>query len=659
MSGVIALFHRDGQPVDPAMAWAMLEAAPHRGPDGMRVACFGRAALGQAKLAITPEEIDECQPLTSARSGCTIVADVRLDNRDELFRRLRAPAPSGISDADLLLRLHEEFGEEMLPWLLGDFAFAIWDPRRQRLLCARDTAGQRDLYYRLDHRTFAAASEIQQLLQDPAVPVEPCEEHIRNFLTPFNMSRNARQSRLTFYEGILALEAGHTLVVDRDGVRVRRFWELRPPAEIRYRRADDYAEHFRTLLFEAVRARLRSAYPAGALMSGGLDSSSIVCTTQELFKAGAVEDRGFTSFTTTYEGLSCDERPFVEEIAAKYGFAARFVPPAEFAGRLQPEPHGFIEAPPSGPTTAVRRICAAAAALGVRVLLTGEVADSVIGGTPLVLDQLVRRGQPREFGAYWRACRRLSPDSPKRLAAFALAAPLLPLRLQRSLSIAFCRRLAARTSDTLLPSWIPQPLRIDLERRSMAMNLDTERARQFSNPVRHEMQNALWPPETVLNATPWPIEVARPFADRRLHEFMLAIPPELDFDARAEGSLYAGQKQVLRWAMRGVLPESVRTRTVKTLFDDARTSEVAQQWAVLHAMFGPGARPRIAERGYVERDGFWEELQLLHDAPYSKLHNYALQLCGVESLLLAIDAPRPASVRLTAVHEPSRSLVMV
>src|SRR5207248_2685690 len=120
----------------------------------------------------------------SPRTGCALIADARLDNRDVLLARLPDRPSPRASDAELILCAYEAWGLDAPARLLGDFAFVIWDPRRKRLLCARDSSGQRTLYYRIDRRTFAAASELHQLLQDPSVPVAPDEERIRDFLVP-------------------------------------------------------------------------------------------------------------------------------------------------------------------------------------------------------------------------------------------------------------------------------------------------------------------------------------------------------------------------------------------------------------------------------------------------------------------------------------------
>ena len=188
------------------------------------------------------------------------------------WRRLPEPPPATASDGALILRAYEAWGLDAPRRLIGDFAFLIWDPRHRRLVRARDNSGQRTLFYRVDGRSFAAASEIHPLLQDPAVPLAPNEERIRDFLVPLNMMRNEKERPDTFYAGISSLMPGHFLVLDQAGLRLRRYWELGHVPEIRYKDDAEYAEHFLDVFRMVVGARLRTSRPLGAMLSGGLDS---------------------------------------------------------------------------------------------------------------------------------------------------------------------------------------------------------------------------------------------------------------------------------------------------------------------------------------------------------------------------------------------------
>ena len=512
VSGLVALFGRDGRPASRAAVDLMLDAAQYRGPDGVGRWVSGPVGLGHARMAVTPEDELERQPLVSPRTGCVLVSDARLDNRADLLARFPSVSPLGRSDAELMLLAYETWGVDAASHLLGDFAFVVWDPRERRLVCARDTSGQRSLFYRYrsDEHLFAAASEIQQLFQDPAVAVVPNEERIRDFLTPINMFRNEKDQTATFFEGIRSLAAGHVLVVDGSGVAVRRYWDFSPPAEIRYRTRNEYADHYRDLLFEVVRSRLRSSRPVGVLLSGGLDSSSVACTAQEIYRAGQAENRGFVAFSFAFDGLECDEQGYVEDIRAKYGFDLRLVRLGEFAGRLQTQPRGFLEAPNQGIAEGRDAVFGEASDAGVRVLLTGDLADGCVGGSWHSFDSLLRHGRARDLWRHLRAYRRLADEPLRTTLALGVVGPLLPLGLQKRLGAFHVRRSIERNRDVMMPGWMPEPFRQEMVDRDLRLALDAERGRRFSSPSREHEYRLLYPPEVARHPVPWALEILAP-----------------------------------------------------------------------------------------------------------------------------------------------------
>jgi asparagine synthase (glutamine-hydrolysing) len=658
MSGLAALLHRDGRPVDLGLVRAMLEAVPYRGPDGMGVWRDGPLGLGHAKLAVTPEDALDHQPLVSPRTGCVLICDARLDNRADVLARLPESLAPGASDAELILRCYETWQLGALPRLLGDFAFVLWDPRKERLLCARDTSGQRSLFYRIDQRTFAAASEIHQLLQDPEVAVAPNEERIRDFLVPLNMFQNEKQVGATFFKGIQALPAGHALTVEPQGTRVWQYWELAPPPELRYRADEDYAQHFRALFFEIVRPRLRTAGPLGALLSGGLDSTSVVSAAHELYRSDGQGDRGFTSFSVLFEGMECDEREFIQDVQDKYGFTARTIPCGDFGGRVELVPQGFQESPNMGLRQGRDALFGAASRAGVRALLTGDIADACIGGSPLVFDSLLRHGHLRALRAQLQAYRQVSDERWRTIVALYCLVPLLPRSIQRWVRSMRLRRAFQRLRPRLLPSWMTDAARADLSQRHLELSLQTERDVRFASPARALSQVMLYPPAIARHPVPWPVELWQPFADRRLHEFLLAIPPEQLFAPHPDtDEFYAGSKRLLRSAMRGILPESVRTRTAKTYFGDTIEHEIVRQWPSFEAVFGPTApRSEIAEFGLVDRDQFWSRLEAARSGTTGNDAVYLLQLAGLETWLRTLRLPRPQLVTVpTPANLPGRN----
>lgn len=644
MSGLALVYHRNGRAADRAEICAMLQAVPYRGPDGMQAQLFGAAALGYARMIVTPEEVDEVQPVVSPRTGCAIVADVRLDNRGDLLRSLPSSPRSESTDAELILLAYEAWGTEAPARLLGDFAFLIWDPRDRRVVAARDVSGQCPLFYRSDGDSFAAASEIHQLLQDPDAAPLANPHAVFEQLVPLHVYASPRERAETFYQGIHALLPGHALVADRNGVVVRKYWEFHPP-EIRYRTDGDYAAHFRELFFEAVRARLRSARPTAALLSGGLDSSSIVCTAQELYRSGAASDRGFFTLSVLFGDLECDETRLIRDVETKYGVDARYIPNEQISFGAPREPVGFEESPQIGGAPAGISLCAAAIAGGARVILTGDIADACVGGTRQVFDSLLRQGKLSEL---WKQLRAYCPMSPKPLLRTLLlecAAPLLPLPIQSWLAAGAVRRATTGSLHRLLPGWMPEPLRRQLAERHLELAVKQEQERRFSNPARETEYRRLFPQSLQRSPAGWPLQFSRPYGDRRLHDFLFGIPPEQKFqpDPRTD-EFYAGSKRIVRQGLVGVLPESIRTRMSKTVFTSAISADFARQWPQVERSFGPGSRSLVADSGYIEPGPFWARLQAIRDGAPAPDLIYVLLAIALETWLRSLQLPWPRSV---------------
>jgi asparagine synthase (glutamine-hydrolysing) len=645
VSGLAALLRRDGAPVDINAVQLMLDAAQHRGPDGSRLWSSVRVGLGHAKLAVTPEDERESQPLVSPRTGCVVVADVRLDNRAELLASLGGGLGPGPGDAEILLQAYDAWGIDAAKRLLGDFAFVIWDPRHERLVCARDTSGQRSLYYRMDERMFAAASEIQQLLQDPEFPVEPNDDRIREALAPINMVRNEQQTMATFYRGVWSVLPGHLLVVERGSIRRFPYWQFEPK-ELRYKKDEEYAEHYKDLLFEVLRSRLRGARKVGVLLSGGLDSSSILCVGEEIARSSRATTPELVGFTSVFPDLDCDERPYVEEIRAKYGVDVRYIPSGRFGGRLDPEPRGFLERPNMGVAEMREAMFTAVSDAGVRSVLSGDVADSFVGGSRLIFDALLRRGSVAAFLRYVQSYRRLSADSLRKIVVLYSLVPLLPISLQRRVMSANVRRLWRSQGKLIVPRWMPEGLREELSQLHLRFSLEAEARRRFTSPAREGEFRLLYDsPELAWQAVGWPIELGRPFADRRLHEFLLAVPPERKIGSLDQG-WYSAKKRLPREAMRGILPERIRTRTAPTEFGSGLRAEIESQWPNYERVFGPGGSPEVAARGYVIRSAIWARLQEVRmGAPAPDLA-YLMHVTGLETWLRALRLPRPQGVRI-------------
>ena len=158
MSGIVAVYYLDGRPADRGSVSAMLDAAAYRGPDGLNSWIDGPVALGHAMLRTTPEAMGESQPLVDEQAGLALTMDGRVDNRDELKDLLERQGlrPVGNTDAEIVLRAYQCWGEESPAKILGDFAFALWDGRKRQLFCARDFASVQPFFYYCDGRVSSA-----------------------------------------------------------------------------------------------------------------------------------------------------------------------------------------------------------------------------------------------------------------------------------------------------------------------------------------------------------------------------------------------------------------------------------------------------------------------------------------------------------------------
>lgn len=638
MSGLAAIFHRDGRPVEQGSIQAMLQAVPHRGADGYNLSLFGPVGLGHAKLIVTAEDENEQQPLLGRGSQCALIADARLDNRLELLAALPATHPDA-SDAELILRAYETWGLDSPSHLLGDFAFVIWDSRRERLICARDSSGQRTLHYRLDHRVFIVASEIHQLFQDPSVPIDPNEQRVLQFLVPSTVMNNHRESHATYFQGIYALPAGEILVVDAKAEQRHRYWDLLSGREIRCGSDYDYSGHFVNILGEALRCRLRSSRPVGAMLSGGLDSSSLVCLAQHIYQLNLAEKHGFKAFSLLYDGLDCDERPFIEDIRSKYGLDTRYLSMVGLGRDFDPEPNGFLSMP-TMPVTSFDVVLGAASQEDVRVLLTGLFADNCFPWTWLFFSSLLRRGRVMEFWRYFRRYRFQSGERLRKIILLYCLVPLLPIELQKAVRVAFARRDFNRDRAELTPDWMPDQLRSKLVRRHWSHVVEAEQSRRFADDPRELMYRYLYPPEIAPVSLAHPVQLVHPFADRRVHEFMLSIPPEQIFEPHPfTGDYYAGHKAILRRGMGGILPESIRLRTQKTLFTSYVFRQTEKQWPDYVATFGPNGRSEIAVRGYVDAEKFWQRLQRLRAGEFFPDGMFVNRLLNLETWLRTFRLP--------------------
>ena len=557
MSGIAGLWRLDGRRADGAELDRMLEPLARRGPDGSGGWLDGAVGLGHRMLHVTPESLHEKLPVVDQAGELALTADVRLDNREELLEALHVPERVGepVGDAELLLRAWRTWGEACPAHLLGDFAFAVWDGRCGMLFCARDPTGVKPFYYHHGPRLFAFASEVKALLALPDIPRRIDELQVGRYLMPGRADRTA-----TFYASVRRLPAGHRLSVTLDGAAPTAYWALDPTREAPAASDTEHADAFRTVFTDAVRRRLRSVFPVGAALSGGLDSSSVVVVARSL-ASGPLATYSAV-FPTVPE---CDERAYIEAVVAGGGLE----PHAVRGDALDPLAD-LEEAPRHAHETfhppgyyMHDALYTAARADGVRAFLEGTGGDLVVSHGIGHLHDLARHGRWLALLGIARQLARAHGQPTARVLR-AVAGAIAPEAARRVWRAARRRR---PSGESLVRADLAR--RVDAERRALAAAveeaprpggapLDGARRHQWEHLVSHGFADVVEGLEAA--AADAALELRDPFLDRRVVELCLALPV-------AQKIRGGTTRVVLRHAIGPLLPREVRERLGKAPLD--------------------------------------------------------------------------------------------
>ncbi|MFB9979074.1 lasso peptide isopeptide bond-forming cyclase [Mesorhizobium kowhaii] len=569
MSGVAGILLRQGHASAvrgnaPAVAAAdiqqMLARMRHRGPDGNAWWLDTSIALGHAWLNTTDEAGPG--PLTMADGKLAITADCRLDNRDELLARLGIRDRS-VADATLMMRAYLRWGEACPMHLQGDFAFAIWDAERQLLFCARDHFGVKPFYYHAADRRFAFASEIGPILGVDGVGRRVCEHQISGFLAGLPDDPQA-----TPYSDIFSLPARHSLTVTGQQVVLRRYWQIEPSARPM---RSDAPEEFAHLFSQSVRNRMRGTSAVGAMLSGGLDSSSIACVAG--LQNAAERKPRLPTFSLIFEkGSSMDERPFIDAVLDQQKVDGTLIPVGNYAPfaefeRVLEEQEGTFLAPG---LTLTRGIYRTAGAKGIKVLLDGHGGDEVVSQGHGHLHELANAGRWMDL---WREIRSASDtygDSTLGLyfQFLTLYGPAWRIAKLRHMANRVLNRIRKPAQAPRGRSW-RDLINPDLARRTELVDRFHRAGYmppgvQASDALSHRwiLSNGYVPHAfEVLDkaAANFGVEPRYPFWDKPLVEFCLGLPGE-------EKLSHGFGRYVLRRAMEGVLPAAVQWRRDKIDF---------------------------------------------------------------------------------------------
>ncbi len=620
MSGIAGLFNLDGRPVDRDQLARMSEALAHRGPDGSGAWISGPVGLAHRMLHTTPEALLETQPLQDEDGKLCLVLDGRIDNREELRAALEAQGLRlrDATDAELVLRSYQAWGEECGSRMIGDFAFALWDQRQRRLVCVRDALGARPLFYRFDGRTLSFASEMRALFSDSSFSRRPNLRVLGMFLTPTFTEREE-----TLYQDVLRLPLAHVLVAGEKGVAKRQYWDVDAARTIRYASDGEYAEHFRHLFLEVVRRQMRSHGPVTATLSGGLDSSSIVCAAGHLLREGRVAGTGFETFSILFTGPRAEEKPFMEAVIHKWNLSSCWLCFEEAS------PYYEIGSTPQFPDVFFdpgRMMLLAAVdgmrARGSRILLFGIGGDELLQPS---FQYLAVLAQQMRWGVLMREARVIAGIYGLPFSYVLINYCLRPLaaRLPRPVKT-LLRPLSRRLGQLEAPPVLRPQFAAEhgLEQLPRPPQKFPTREQQLIYEGVFWGWNTLVAREgNELMFARFGIELRHPLLDRELVEFALALPPD-------QISRRGVTRFILRQALQGLLPETIRERPGKADLTSSFDREFRHRQA--DRIEGLLRTSAIASLGLADQEHLLRVFSQYRDSEGTPLIGIIFQIVGLE-----------------------------
>lgn len=568
MSAITGIFCRDGREVNHHQIKKMNDSLAHRGKDGSGVWFDGSIALGHQMLHTTQESLHEKLPFKGESSGMVITADARIDNRAELAPLLKLEDNENVPDSAFILEAYKMWGEECPEKLLGDFAFAIWDPEKEQLFCARDHMGVKPFYYYLSDEAFFFATEIKALFCLPDVPHEINELKVAFHLTLIDDATS------TFYKDVLRLGAAHSIAVSTTETNLRRYWKLDPELKIEMDSDEDYIKAFREIFTEAVRCRLRSAFPVGSELSGGLDSSSVTCVAKKILG----DDVELKTFSFVFKDFpDADETYYINKVVDTGRIEPHFIDASEVSPLEDIENIlWYLEGPFSYPIiTVLWNLFKKKQENGTRIVLTGEDGDNVVSKGQNYFRELAVTFQWEKLFREMKCTskvfnlNRTSYEKSKSLfikysnrsfysILFKMVIlPLVPDFLKKALKPLYNKKNHIRIKPDLyiLNRKFKQRLKFDKYLNEFQAKSSAKTPREIHYTLINTCLHQELLERTDHMAAAFSIEERHPFFDKRVVEFCYALPTEMKYQS-------GWSRYILRKAMED-LPKEVRWRFFK------------------------------------------------------------------------------------------------
>jgi asparagine synthase (glutamine-hydrolysing) len=590
MSVQLGRWNLDSKPLDLEYFERIKPLLVPYGPDGTRFYSEANVGILYCAFHATEESRRETQPQI-ASSGVVITWQGRLDNRTELIHALHEPLTTRSTDLAVVVAAYERWGNDCFAKLIGDWVLSVWNPRTCSLILANDPTGTRHLYYSCGSNQVSWSSLLDPLILFAGKTFPLCEEYIAGWLS-FSPAVH-----LTPYIGIHAVPPSCFVLIRPREHALRRYWNFDGSQRIRHRTDREYEEHFRIVFSEAIRRRLRSAGPVLAELSGGIDSSSIVCTADNIIARGAAEIPRLD--TVSYFDDSepnWNERPYFTKVEEKRGRSGCHIDVSaqsflDFAFTS----HRFAAIPVSRTPEADRPFAACMLSQGNRVLLSGVGGDEITGGVPTAIPELEDLLATCQF-------RRLAHQ----LKAWALTKRKPWFHLLFEAAGGFFPPVLVKTPRHLRPApWLNPDF---VQRNQPALHGYESRLKIFGPlPTLQENICTLMGLQRQLacHVPPFapPYEKRYPYLDRSLLEFIYAVP-------REQLVRPGHRRSLMRRALVGIVPDEILNRKRKAQVVRRPLLNIGSHWTELTALT---ERMLACELGIVDSARFKDALGRARD----------------------------------------------
>jgi asparagine synthase (glutamine-hydrolysing) len=568
MCGIFAFLDFEQNQVDIQTLEAMSSSIAHRGPDDCGFAFFelrgrqrtivskamiqkenlypleGALVFGHRRLSIIDLSEAGHQPMCNETGEIWVIYNGEIYNYQELAEELTGKGHffKSRTDTEVILHAYEEWGIECLNRFNGMWAFALWDRKQQRLFCSRDRFGIKPLYYSFNGQKFMMASEIKTLLQDSAIERAPNHSRIYDYLEYGYLDHTEE----TFFKNIYQLRGSHYLTVDLLGTQtvrldIQRYWDIERKE---MNEGDPFHVRFFELFEDSIRIHMRSDVPVGTCLSGGLDSSSIVMVAKRFLSSNSHQ-----TFSSCFKEKKYDEREFIDLVSKSAETESHFIfPKAEDLfgdiGALiwhQDEPFE------STSVYAQWNVFRLTKLNQVKVVLDGQGGDELLAGYHVYfgayLAELLRKFRLQKFLREYRRIRTLYHYAHAWLIQYMLRSMVSPqvvdiLRILKGQNPKWLKSIDAAERPLVFPKKFKNLFFDNLFCSLMHVSLPRFLHYEDRNSMAHS------------------IEARVPFLDYRIVEFIFSLPVD---QIIADGTT----KVILREAMKGILPEKVRTRMDK------------------------------------------------------------------------------------------------